>query len=210
MDSRSDTTKQPNTCSQKVLLRQALRLSPLFPPFSWISLFPLVLSTRFLWRFAKLKWEQGCITLEMNQKIENLNEREAAWIEAQLRNARKFVEGFAPKDAEQPLNLPALDHAFATWTASEPREADLINAIINYVGIAFGQALVDGIGLRWVIATDEQGSDLAVYGFPERGDVLVYPANFVAKRWERRETYFLDKAYTQIARDVQTVVRKFK
>jgi hypothetical protein len=86
----------------------------------------------------------------------------------------------------------------------------LINAVINYVGIAFGQALVGGIGLKWVIATDEQGSELAVYGFPGHGDVLVYPANFVAKRWERRETNFLEKAYQQIGQDIRGVFRDWQ
>lgn len=81
----------------------------------------------------------------------------------------------------------------------------MINAIINYVGIAFGQRLVDGIGLKWVVATDQHGSELAVYGLPGRGDVLVYPANFVAKRWERKETNFLDDAYEKIARHVRAV-----
>jgi hypothetical protein len=86
----------------------------------------------------------------------------------------------------------------------------LINAIFNYVGIAFGQALVDGIGLKWVIATDDEGSELAVHGFPGQGDVLVYPANFVAKRCERRETDFLEKAYQQIGRDVRAVFRDWQ
>jgi uncharacterized protein DUF3806 len=146
----------------------------------------------------------------MNQTIDPVNENESAWIKAQLENASKFVEGFSEEDAEKPLTLAALDRAFAAWIASEPTETDLINAVINYVGVAFGQALVEGIGLRWVIATDDEGSELAVYGFPGRGDVLVYPANFVAKRWERRETSFLEKAYQQIGRDVGAVFRNWQ
>jgi len=146
----------------------------------------------------------------MKQRIHPINASEAAWIKTQLENAAKFVEGFSPKGSEQVLALSALDRAFAAWIASEPSDTDLINAVINYVGIAFGQALVDGMGLQWVIATDEQGSDLAVYGFPGRGDVLVYPANFVAKRWERRESTFLEKAYRQIGNDVREVFRKWQ
>jgi len=145
----------------------------------------------------------------MKQKIESLNRSEAAWVKTQLDNAAKFVEGFSPKDAEQPLTLGALDRAFASWIASEPSDTALINAVVNYVGIAFGQALVDGIGLSWVVAIDEQGSELAVYGFPGNGDVLLYPANFVAKRWERRETNFLEKAYRQIGHDVRAVLRQW-
>jgi hypothetical protein len=146
----------------------------------------------------------------MQQKIDMLNESETAWVKTQLENASKFVEGFSPQDSEQPLTLSALDRAFAAWVASEPVDTDLINAVINYVGIAFGQALVGGIGLKWVIATDEQGSELAVYGFPGHGDVLVYPANFVAKRWERRETNFLEKAYQQIGQDIRGVFRDWQ
>lgn len=143
----------------------------------------------------------------MKQHIDDLNESEASWVRTQLRNASKFVEGFSPQDANKPLTLAALDRAFATWIASGPSDADLVNTIINCVGIAFGQAVVDGLGFRWIIATDELGSELAVYGLPARGDVLVYPANFVAKRWERRETDFLATAYEQIARDVRSLFR---
>lgn len=148
----------------------------------------------------------------MKQRINPVNENEVAWIKTQLENASKFREGFSAEDSEQPqpLTLSALDRAFAAWIASEPTETALINAVINCVGVAFGQALVDGIGLKWVIATDDEGSELAVYGFPERGDVLLYPANFVAKRWERRETNFLEKAYQQIGHDVRAVFRDWQ
>ena len=142
------------------------------------------------------------------QTIEPISEQEAAWIKSQLNSASKFLEGFSPSDSGQPLTLRALDRAFAAWIASGPSETALVNAIVNYVGIGFGQALVDGLGLKWVIVTDEHGPDLAVHGFPEQGDILVYPANFVAKRWERRETNFLEVAYRQIANDVSAVSRR--
>jgi len=141
----------------------------------------------------------------MKQKIAPLNDSETAWVRTQLENALKFVGSFSPTDVNKALTLAALDRAFAAWVASESTKTALVNAVINYVGIAFGQALVDGIGFTWVVATDEQGSELAVYGLPKQGDVLVYPANFVAKRWERRETNFLEKAYQQIGHDVRTL-----
>ena len=129
----------------------------------------------------------------MNQKLEPLNQNELLWIQAQLENASKFIEGFSPSDSGTPLTLAALDRAFAASLASEPAAAD-INGIINCVGIAFGQALVE-----WVVATDEYGTEFAVHGLPNRGDVLVYPTNFVAKRWERRESNFLEDALRRIA-----------
>jgi hypothetical protein len=145
----------------------------------------------------------------MDQKLEPLNQNELLWVQAQLENASKFVERFSPSDSGAPLTLAALDRAFAAWLASGPAAADA-NAIINCVGIAFGQALVDTVELQWVVVTDEYGTELAVHGLPDRGDVLVYPANFVAKRWERRESNFLEGALRRIAHDVQAIASKWQ
>src|SRR5690348_620647 len=104
----------------------------------------------------------------MNQKIEPVNEKEVLWIKEQVENAAKFVAAFSSADSGastlRPVSpksgapgspdLAAVDRAFSAWIDSGPAVAE-INAIINCVGIAFGQALVDGIGLEWVIATDE-------------------------------------------------------
>jgi hypothetical protein len=144
----------------------------------------------------------------MTSKTDELNEKERAWVGAQLAAASQFVSVFSPSDAGQPLTLAALDRAFAAWMGSSPIDVNLVNQTINCVGIAFGSFLVDGIHLKWVIATDEHGSDLAVHGLPERGDVLLYPANFVAKRWERRTTNFLEDSYARIKQDVEDLARR--
>jgi hypothetical protein len=144
----------------------------------------------------------------MKQRIDALNQQEQAWLAEQLVNATKLVNDFSPPQASQPLTSAALDRAFAAWlTSASARNGDSVNKIINAVGVAFGQLLVEGLGLTWVIAKDEQGSDLAVYGLPGTGDVLIYPTNFVAKRWERREANFLEDAYQQIAKQVEKLAR---
>jgi hypothetical protein len=61
---------------------------------------------------------------------------------------------------------------------------------------------VDRAGFEWTIAADDHGTDLAVRALPGRGDVLVYPANFVAKRWERRESNFLAASFQAIRENV--------
>jgi hypothetical protein len=145
----------------------------------------------------------------MNQKLEPLNQKELRWVQAQLENASKFIERFSPSDPVAPFTMAALDRAFAAWLASEPAAPD-VNAIINCVGIAFGQALVDRVGLQWVVAMDEYGTELAVHGLAHQGDVLVYPANFVAKRWERRESNFFEDALRRVAHDVQKVASEWQ
>lgn len=144
----------------------------------------------------------------MKQKISQLTDNEQSWVADHVEGASAFVDAFSPEDAQQPLTLAGLDRAFARWLATNETDDTLINGTLNCVGIAFGQFLVDGVGLKWVIAADEQGSDLAVFGLPGMGDVLVYPANFVAKRWERRESSFLEASYQQIAEQVQAISQR--
>jgi Domain of unknown function (DUF3806) len=147
----------------------------------------------------------------MKQKIDPISEAEQTWVATELGRASEFVATYSPKDSGQVLNLAALDRAFAAWAASGAADdAESANKIINAVGVAFGRFLVDGLGLKWVIATDEYGSDLAVYGLPDAGDVLVFPANFVAKRWQRQETNFLEESYKQIEQQVRSIRRQFQ
>ena len=77
--------------------------------------------------------------------------------------------------------------------------------IINFVGIQFGQFLVDRAEFAWTIATDSASSDMAILALPGRGDVLIYPASFVAKRWEKRETGFIAKSFQDIQQQVNAV-----
>jgi Domain of unknown function (DUF3806) len=139
----------------------------------------------------------------MDQKVEPLTEKENAWISVQLQNASSFVEAYSPSHTGQPVTLAGLDRAFAAWIATKPTDPKSINAIINCVGVAFGRFLVEGAGFEWVIATDKHGSDLAIYALPGTGDVLVYPTNFVAKRWESRTGNFLAESYDKISAQVQ-------
>ena len=39
--------------------------------------------------------------------------------------------------------------------------------------------------------------------------MLVYPANFVAKRWERREVNFLETSYRLIEEDMQRLKQAY-
>jgi hypothetical protein len=141
----------------------------------------------------------------MSPKLSQLNQNERAWIESQIDCASQFVSVFSPIQTDAPLSLANLDRAFAAWLATDERDTKIVNSIINCVGITFGQSLVDGAKLRWVIASDDHGTDLAVHGLPGKGDILVYPANFVAKRWERKETFFLESSYSQIEEQTRLI-----
>jgi Domain of unknown function (DUF3806) len=139
---------------------------------------------------------------------EELTDAERNWVQNHLDQVSLFIDAYSPADSGQAITLKSLDRAFASWFGQDVRDNTQINGTINIVGIQFGQFLVDAAGFRWVIATDTQRTDLAILALPGQGDVLVYPANFVAKRWERREADFLARSFDAIRAQVREVAAK--
>ncbi|GMV81652.1 MAG: hypothetical protein AMXMBFR7_28360 [Planctomycetota bacterium] len=135
----------------------------------------------------------------------DLSDAEREWISAQLEGARHFVGAMSPEDATGPLTLEVLDRAWSAWLGRGSSDQTEVNAIVNFVGIQWGQMLVDRLGFAWVIADDGQGTDLAVRALPGQGDVVLYPANFVAKRWEKREANFLAVSFESVRQQVAAV-----
>lgn len=141
----------------------------------------------------------------MNAKIEPLSPAEQEWILEQITAACVFVRETIGKDATELPSPEDLDQAFNSWRHSASHDPAQANSIINCVGAAFGQHLVNTTPLEWVIATDEYGTELAVYGLPDRGDVLVYPQNFVAKRYESKAGTFIVQSINEIQAQVSSI-----
>jgi len=134
--------------------------------------------------------------------VTRLTDAEQTWVDQQLAGAARFVEDYG--SMRNTAGLEALDHAWAAWLDRQLVDPEDPNAVINAVGVALGQALVDGLeGFEWVIADDGEGTDLAVFGMPGAGDVLVYPANLVAKRYDARDPMFLQSTHDAIVEKVR-------
>ncbi|HXT58917.1 MAG TPA: DUF3806 domain-containing protein [Pirellulales bacterium] len=138
-------------------------------------------------------------------RYSDLAEKEWTWVRSQLDAVPVFIEAYSPDDAGRPITLQMLDRIFASWLTQDIRDNAQVNAAINIVGVQFGQLLVEAAGFQWVIATANGHSDLAILALPRRGDVLVYPANFVAKRWEKRESNFIAEAFEAIRQQVEQI-----
>ena len=130
-----------------------------------------------------------------------LSDDERAWVSVQLEAARQFVADYG---STRTMDLATLEHAWASWLDRQAVDPEDPEPVLNAVGVYFGQSLVDSLdGFGWVHTEDEAGVDLAVYGLPGAGDVLIYPASVVAQRYDRRDASFLvsglDKVLQQIA-----------
>ena len=129
---------------------------------------------------------------ENDQHIEPLNDAELAWVTEELANAQKLVAKHCPGVTCEALTPQILDRAYARAYESAPdSDAEYANAVINAIGIAFGQHLVDTLGFEWCAVFDAHGQELAVVAFPDTAKMLVFPPNLVAKRWTDGTTDFL-------------------
>jgi len=140
-----------------------------------------------------------------HQKFHPLTDAERAWIATHLAGARLFLEAMLPSDGDQSATLENLDRAWTAWLQLGVSDDEQVNHAINVVGVQFGQLLVDRAGFEWIIAADKHGTDLAIRALPGTGDVVVYPANFVAKRWERREADFLEESFALICQQLTAI-----
>ncbi|HEX6699183.1 MAG TPA: DUF3806 domain-containing protein [Gaiellaceae bacterium] len=86
------------------------------------------------------------------------------------------------------------------WDLVLAEGSDDPNVVINLVGLALGQLLVDRFGLAWVALTDEYGTEIAVRG---PSNFTVFPTNFVAKRYESGERGFIAPFVDAVARRLQ-------
>ena len=130
----------------------------------------------------------------MGQTIADLNDAEREWAAAGLRTAGGVAQsaGLAvtPGDVLAP---DVLDTAWAAWLGGHARGQEDPNPYINGFGLAFGAYLVDQLGLEWKKATDEYGTEIAVWG--REGDIVVLPTNLVGKRYAAgTQRFFADIA----------------
>jgi hypothetical protein len=128
------------------------------------------------------------------QRIEDPRPPELAWVAGYVGMAERLAA--ARLGTTGPPGVDELDALWAGWLEASPR-AEEANDMVHAVGLAFGQRLVDELGMRWMVVTDEYGTEMAAH--EPRGNMLVFPANVVAKRWDSRETGFLRPIYDDAA-----------
>jgi len=114
--------------------------------------------------------------VSVSGRIEEVNESELAWLASLLAHLRE--DGIA-------VDAIAISFAFErsrrSWFGLPEHDRPDPNAFINSIGAGLGDVLVKSLDLRWVVATAEHGTELALHGEP--GNILLYPMNAVGKRW---------------------------
>ena len=117
----------------------------------------------------------------MEQKVEELSLEDSARVEAQ----RKWVREHYPPESEDKYQtlegkLSLLDAILKNkWI--EPNEAIKLQCL----GITFGDALAQKLGLKWIAVEDEYGRDPAL--IVEGTSIITFPLTSISKRVENGE-----------------------
>ena len=137
----------------------------------------------------------------MATKVEDLTDSEQAWVAENVARARDLGRKYGgdPDDSTAP-SLVALDAIWSTFGAHLRQSGEDPNVLINMIGLAFGQRLVDELGFSWGIVTDEYGTEIAVHGQPH--DMVICPCNLIGKRWANGDDQFVAQLFTAMVADI--------
>jgi hypothetical protein len=90
-----------------------------------------------------------------------LSGAEQVWLAKHLAESVRFIETHVEK-ARETFEPATLDGAFTAWNRRSPAEREEELEVVNALGTAFGQWLVDTQGMSWVIVSDDGGADFGV------------------------------------------------
>lgn len=119
------------------------------------------------------------------QEFSELNADERSWLDSLVAELASENVGIAPEEL-----AAYFDEQWQSWTATAVEDRADPNPIVNRIGAGLGEYLAAEMGLRWMVITDDFGSDLVVRR--EASNLVLFPMSSVAKRWESGELGWLD------------------
>jgi hypothetical protein len=122
------------------------------------------------------------------QSITSFGNEDCAWLNDNEEQARILSLKYGSGGDLEPQEL---DRIFSRWLSDDdPKESEEV--IANALGAALGNCL-EHHGFRWVVVTDELGSEYAVRH--NVGETMAFPRASVWKRIENRKTDFFHGLY---------------
>ncbi len=127
----------------------------------------------------------------MSQKLLDLTADDISRLEAQ----RKWVREHYPPESEHKYESLAGKLALINTIIQnnwiEPSETIKLQSL----GVTFGDALVQKLGLKWIVVEDEYGRDPAL--FFEGTSIITFPLTMISKRVERGENVDVYELFRQ-------------
>lgn len=92
--------------------------------------------------------------------LQDLSDKQKAEFNTILNNAEIFILKYS--DKEEFLNAENLDYVLEQWKLDKSTTKSDKNDVVEMLGCAFGQDLINSLNCEWQILTDEYGTDFTV------------------------------------------------
>jgi len=100
----------------------------------------------------------------IGDSLRELTSEQRAKIQTDLDHVEPFIRKYVPVEKRSADLLENLDLAFAAWLRSSDRNKEPAQHIIDLVGAALGNYSIERLDVRWMVAIDEKGTEVALVG----------------------------------------------
>lgn len=124
--------------------------------------------------------------LEANYQLADLTPKLKTHIAEKLKQADTLIRKYLWQPTSSKYDANLLDEVFEKWKESKASRKETPEYIVEALGAAFGQDVVESLDCEWQVLTDQYGSDLTVIhkkykvnGFPFSTAEKAYTENKV-------------------------------
>lgn len=94
--------------------------------------------------------------------LADLTKEQTNFIADKTARAKVFIKKYHPAPASVSFDSKLLDEVLLTWANSHSADKESAEEVIDIIGAAFGQGLVNELNCEWKQLTDEYGTDMTV------------------------------------------------
>lgn len=128
-----------------------------------------------------------------------LNKEEEKWVKESLERAAKLSMRYGSGGTLDPAQLDAI---FSRWK-QEREKKESAQEVVDGLGAAFGQFLVESTGFGWRMITDQYGTEYAVEH--PNWELTTFPRTVVEKRIESGEEDFFRPIHHVITEEMKKI-----
>jgi hypothetical protein len=94
-------------------------------------------------------------------ELSDLTKEQTDFLRKDLDFARQLVSKYLKKTVDNPFDSKTLDLVLDEWSKLAT-DKESVEEVVDAIGGAFGQGIVDELNFEWKIITDQQGTDRIV------------------------------------------------
>jgi hypothetical protein len=93
--------------------------------------------------------------------LDNLTTEQTDFVNQNLKIAKTIILKYAGDKGDKPFDSKTLDIVLEKWSSSTS-DKEKPEEIVDAIGAAFGQGIVDELNCEWKVITDQYGTDITV------------------------------------------------